>query len=1330
MCFRKKTSTSTTSTTPPAQVLANYNYVNELAKAAASKPFQKYGTQASDFVAQINPQQTMGISGINAAANSYQPYMTQATEATNAGMGPAYAGIDNYMSPYIKNVADTTAAMMRQQQEQAQSGALGNAVSSGAFGGDRAGIAAANLQQQNQMAYGKSMADIYNQGYTQALGASQADLARQLQGGAQLAGIGAQTQQLGLAGGQAQIAAGSLQQQTEQAGKDALINQFMQEQGYPFQTAQFLANIYTSTGPASGTQTTNVQPGSFWSDRRLKHDVQRIGRTDDGQPIYRFKYNGSNQVQMGLMADQVEKHHPDAVGTDPKTGYQYVDYDRATKHMASGGVAGPYQITIGSSPGSSGYMPENYVRPTEMLLPDASWIDSVTQRNEEKKTGLQDLIDNISRIKDTWNDFQGIYQPKASGGSVDDNVKDDPVARGYLQPILDAMAGRKVQELLGASNSSGGNGGGSGGGGGGLGGILDTALKVKNLFGFEQGGVVGDRHGYDLGGTPSKWEMMLNDRPGVDSEFKALGRRALTTVLAATPFGPALGRMLPDLSTVSTFQPATTGVVLSNAVDKDYKNLWTAEDQAKRDAMIAAQRAAMRAEAPAGGVGAGATTPAVTPATGVAPTEAAPTTSPFPPKRPTGLGAADVADAAMVAIGKPNLSSLVSPTQTSSVIDQTPATSATKPSNWDMADTGLAPTGGYKPIIPLKTQLQFVTSELQQPEYRSYLENTYATPAQAAVAFEQIYERAKGAGNDVASAYATDIHKAALDGKLNDLPPNVAEAYNHFIQNGMDPIKAAGATGRLMVESYAHLDPNARNTLGGGYGTYGLAQWRGSRMEELANFAGVPLETLVNAPVSTPEGRYYSHGADFTGGPGGGRQVSGDGLDGANMARQRDGLFANNKPYEDRNFLGQIFHNNDTKGGLNRDAVMSLLTGVGTMLASPSQFFLPTLGAGLAAGANTYMAREGQRADITAQNLENLKKISRGAMEWNEMNGTNLSPLEYAKVANMTLDPATKSALEAMSPSAAGASDKITYRDLQTGMVTIDGRNVRMQDDPTSLQRFITDNGWALNDPSNPLAAQVSEAQTHLNNIVANGYKLRDADTGESFISKVESNAADAALRAQANREDYAALRLTARERTTPLQNELDLNDRQAMIFTRLRAGALTDAKSQLAVTAQALGIPVPADSEADRAAVVEAIKGSARAAMSRLGSGGGPETDAQLAQLNKIVESIDMPPDAAKTILATNRAILLHEKAKYDALREWEKDPNNAADTLAFEQWFNQTHPLSEAIDQAYKELPMFKGETVTAENAPEGTRSVDAQNRPIVKRGGVWVLDAGAQP
>lgn len=328
-----KRATTTSKVTIPPEVLARYNAVNARAETAASAPYEAFGKTAADYVAQMNAQQYAGIADINAKAGSYQPYLDQATSATQSGMGPAYAGIDNYMSPYIKNVADTTGAYMRQQQEQAQSGALGTAAMSGAFGGDRAGIAAANLQQQNQMGYGKTMADIMNQGYTQALGASQADLARQLQGGSQMAELGAQSQKLGLQGAQAKIAAGTMEQQTEQAGKDAMINQFMQEKGYPFQVAQFLANIAMGTGAASGSTTSTTTPRNW------------MGFADGGgvsgpRTYSQGQIGGQGYVPVGdLPVGQLMVADPPQQGQSNGMD-EMIKMIKLINGMASGGVAG------------------------------------------------------------------------------------------------------------------------------------------------------------------------------------------------------------------------------------------------------------------------------------------------------------------------------------------------------------------------------------------------------------------------------------------------------------------------------------------------------------------------------------------------------------------------------------------------------------------------------------------------------------------------------------------------------------------------------------------------------------------------------------------------------------------------------------------------------------------------------------------------------------------------------------------------------------------------------------------------------------------------------
>jgi hypothetical protein len=60
------------------------------------------------------------------------------------------------------------------------------------------------------------------------------------------------------------------------------------------------------------------------SDRRLKKNVQRIGRTAKGVPMYRFQYLGGDVYYEGPMADEVEQLVPEAVRDIG--GYKAVDY--------------------------------------------------------------------------------------------------------------------------------------------------------------------------------------------------------------------------------------------------------------------------------------------------------------------------------------------------------------------------------------------------------------------------------------------------------------------------------------------------------------------------------------------------------------------------------------------------------------------------------------------------------------------------------------------------------------------------------------------------------------------------------------------------------------------------------------------------------------------------------------------------------------------------------------------------------------------------------------------------------------------------------------------
>jgi hypothetical protein len=182
----------------------------------------------------------------------------------------------------------------------------------------------------------QQQAALGQQGFAQQLAAAQArqQLGQGLYGmGAgtaqQLAALGTGAQGAALQGAQAQLAAGQAQQQTAQAGLQALYNQFLQQQAYPFQVAQFLGNIAMGTGALSGSTTTTSQPGSIFSDIRTKENVREVGKTLDGQPIYSYNYKGDPKTQMGLIAQEVEERHPEAVGL--AGGLKTVNYKKATR---------------------------------------------------------------------------------------------------------------------------------------------------------------------------------------------------------------------------------------------------------------------------------------------------------------------------------------------------------------------------------------------------------------------------------------------------------------------------------------------------------------------------------------------------------------------------------------------------------------------------------------------------------------------------------------------------------------------------------------------------------------------------------------------------------------------------------------------------------------------------------------------------------------------------------------------------------------------------------------------------------------------------------------
>jgi hypothetical protein len=67
----------------------------------------------------------------------------------------------------------------------------------------------------------------------------------------------------------------------------------------------------------------------FASDEGVKEAITPVGKLDDGQTVYKYRYKGDDRTQIGLIAQEVEREHPEAVAE--VGGIKMVDYDKATR---------------------------------------------------------------------------------------------------------------------------------------------------------------------------------------------------------------------------------------------------------------------------------------------------------------------------------------------------------------------------------------------------------------------------------------------------------------------------------------------------------------------------------------------------------------------------------------------------------------------------------------------------------------------------------------------------------------------------------------------------------------------------------------------------------------------------------------------------------------------------------------------------------------------------------------------------------------------------------------------------------------------------------------
>lgn len=134
------------------------------------------------------------------------------------------------------------------------------------------------------------------------------------------------------------LRSGSTGRRLQQFGQDlgmTKVNELMQNLtslgNYGMQSANTIASAgqqSTSKGSSSPGIFNSLFPGGL-SDERAKNIVRKVGTLDNGIDVYEFEYKhdlGTRHV--GVMAQDVERIQPEALGPVTASGFMTVRYDR------------------------------------------------------------------------------------------------------------------------------------------------------------------------------------------------------------------------------------------------------------------------------------------------------------------------------------------------------------------------------------------------------------------------------------------------------------------------------------------------------------------------------------------------------------------------------------------------------------------------------------------------------------------------------------------------------------------------------------------------------------------------------------------------------------------------------------------------------------------------------------------------------------------------------------------------------------------------------------------------------------------------------------------
>ena len=137
--------------------------------ASTSVPINTGTFTGRQFVAGEDPLQTQAVNLATQGVGSYQPFLQAAQGAVAqqaASTGPQ--AFQQFMSPFQQQVIDTTLADFDRQAAMGRQGIRDQAFTAGAFGGGREGVQMAEFDANNLRNRASLLAQLQQQGFTQA----------------------------------------------------------------------------------------------------------------------------------------------------------------------------------------------------------------------------------------------------------------------------------------------------------------------------------------------------------------------------------------------------------------------------------------------------------------------------------------------------------------------------------------------------------------------------------------------------------------------------------------------------------------------------------------------------------------------------------------------------------------------------------------------------------------------------------------------------------------------------------------------------------------------------------------------------------------------------------------------------------------------------------------------------------------------------------------------------------------------------------------------------------------------------------------------------------